>query len=50
MKAALVHADGAIVGSALVRRINDEVAAARDPVPAVRETLATLVAAAAAAR
>lgn len=46
VQVALVHADGAIVGSAIVRRIGAERAAQRDPVPAVRDMLASLVAAA----
>lgn len=45
VQAALAHADGAIVGSAIVRRIGAEVSAGRDPAPAVRDLLQSLVAA-----
>lgn len=43
--AALRHADGAIVGSALVRRIASEVAAGRDPCAAIETTVRELVSA-----
>ncbi len=46
VRAAVSEADGAIVGSAIVRRIQEEVAAGRDPASAVESFVRSLVAAA----
>lgn len=46
VRAVLQHVDGAIVGSAIVRRINDAISAGQDPVAAVEKLVTSLVAAA----
>jgi tryptophan synthase alpha chain len=43
VRAAVAEVDGAIVGSAIVRRVRDEVAAGRDPAPAVEALVRDLV-------